>query len=137
MGTYSSTHLGTFNHHLVKMKKDYLAQAVSTFLPWTVLHYDNHEKRGVLKNCVDFALLWFPKYVWIVTRGWCIKFATGLNIIIGIAQKVYEWSSCPFAKIIPPWKNHFGKITAWSHIYFLNYRISLYSCRGNYSFLKL
>ena len=45
------------------MKKDYLAQAVSTFLPWTVLHYDNHEKRGVLKNYVDFVLLWFPKYL--------------------------------------------------------------------------
>ena len=66
MGAYSSTHLGTFTRHLVKMKKDYLAQAVSTFLPWTVLHYDNHEKRGVLKNYVNFILLWFPNYVRIV-----------------------------------------------------------------------
>jgi hypothetical protein len=63
VGTYSSTHLGTFTHHLVKMKKDYLAQAVSTFLPWTV-HYDNHEKRGVLKNYVDFVLFSFPKYIY-------------------------------------------------------------------------
>ena len=32
------------------MKKDYLAQAVSTFLPWTVLHYDNHEKKKGTKK---------------------------------------------------------------------------------------
>ena len=45
-------------------------------------------------------------------RGWCIKFATGLKIIIGIVQKVYDWSGCPYAKTIPPRENHFGKITA-------------------------
>ena len=32
------------------------------------------------------------------SRGWCIKFATGLNTIIGIVQKVYEWPDCYFAK---------------------------------------
>ena len=36
-------------------------------------------------------------------RGWCIKFATGLNIIIGIVQKVYEWPGCYFAKMILLW----------------------------------
>ena len=36
-------------------------------------------------------------------RGWCPKFAPGLNIKIGIVQKVYEWSNCPFAKMILQW----------------------------------
>ena len=46
---------------------------------------------------------------------------TRLNIIMGIVQKVHEWSSCPFAKMCPPWENHFGKIPVWPPIYFLNY----------------
>ena len=54
-------------------------------------------------------------------RGCLIIIWTGLNIKIGIIQKVYEWSSCPFAKMIPRLENHFGKIPAWSLIYFLNY----------------
>ena len=55
-------------------------------------------------------LLWFSlELVSLDTRGWCAKFATRLNIKISIVQKVYEWSSCPFAKIIPPWVHHFGK----------------------------
>ena len=40
-------------------------------------------------------------------RGWCIKFVTGLNIIIGIVQKVYQWPGCYFAKMILQWENHF------------------------------
>ena len=35
-----------------------------------------------------------------VHKGCTLKFATGLNIKIGIVQKVYEWSNCPFAKMI-------------------------------------
>ena len=54
-------------------------------------------------------------------RDWFPKFANGLNIIIGIVQIVYEWSSCPFAKIIPPRENHFGKRATWSLKRFLNY----------------
>ena len=42
-------------------------------------------------------------------RGWCPKFAPGLNIKIGMVQKVYEWSNCPFAKKIPPLENHLAK----------------------------
>ena len=26
-----------------------------------------------------------------------------------MVQKIYEWSSCPFAKMIPSWESHFGK----------------------------
>ena len=55
------------------------------------------------------------------TKGWCPKFASGPNIIIDIVQKVYEWSSCRFAKMIPRFEDLFGKIPAWSLIYFLNY----------------
>ena len=32
---------------------------------------------------------------------------TGLNVKIGIVQKVYERSSCPFAKMIPRLKKYF------------------------------
>ena len=44
--------------------------------------------------------------------------------MIDIVQKALEKSSCPFVKMIPPLENHFGKITAWSLIYFLNYAFS-------------
>ena len=36
-------------------------------------------------------------------RGWCPKFSPGLNSKIGIVQKVYVWSNCPFAKMILQW----------------------------------
>ena len=49
------------------------------------------------------------------------KKLTGLNIIIGIIKKVYEWPGWNFAKMIHPQGNHFGKRTAWSLIYFFNY----------------
>ena len=54
-------------------------------------------------------------------KGWCDEFDSRLNIIIGIFQKVYEWPSCPFTKLIPPWVHHFGKRTVLSLIYFLKY----------------
>ena len=54
--------------------------------------------------------------------GWVPKFATGLIYQIRYSSKtIYKWSSCPSAKMIRPWVNHFGKITAWSLIQFLNY----------------
>ena len=56
-----------------------------------------------------------------VTRGRCPKFATRLDIKIGIAQKVYELWNCSFAKILPWWDNHFGKRTVSKLIYFLSY----------------
>ena len=56
-----------------------------------------------------------------VFRGWGSKFATRLNIKIDIVQKVYEWLSCPFAKMIPPWGNQFDKISDWSQIKLLKY----------------
>ena len=62
-------------------------------------------KRDVLKFCMLTQTLVHP-----LCRGWCPKFATGLYIIIGIVRKVFEWSTC-----------YFAKRTAWSLIYFLNY----------------
>ena len=41
--------------------------------------------------------------------------------VISHSSKVYEWSSCLFAKMILPLGDHFGKRTAWSLIYFLSY----------------
>ena len=46
---------------------------------------------------------------------------TGLKIKIGIVQKVYEWWSCPLAKMIPLGGNRFGQRTVSSLIYFLIY----------------
>ena len=37
-----------------------------------------------------------------LTRGWVIIIWTGLNIKIGIAQKVYEFWNCSFVKMIVP-----------------------------------
>ena len=76
--------------------------SVNSFLPWIVF-------RATIQCTI------FPH------RGCFPKFVNGLNIKIGIFQKVYEWPSCPFVKMIPWWENHFGKRTAWSLIYFLNY----------------
>ena len=53
-------------------------------------------------------------------KGWCDEFGSRLNIIIGMVQKFYEWSSCPFAKMMYWLGDQFGKRTAWSLIYFLN-----------------
>ena len=63
-----------------------------------------------------------PRESFLSFRVWCPKFAPWLNIKLDIVQKVYEWSSCPFAKKIPPQENHFGQRTVSSLIYFFNYR---------------
>ena len=44
-------------------------------------------------------------------RGWVIFIWTGLNIKIGIAQKVNELWNCSFAKMIVPSGENFGKRT--------------------------
>ena len=46
---------------------------------------------------------------------------TGLNIKIVLDNKLYEWPGWYFAKKIPTVYDHFGKISGWSLIYFLNY----------------
>ena len=53
---------------------------------------------GFVNNCVE-------------SRGWVIIIWTGLNIKIGIAQKVYELCNCSFAKMIVPPEKNFGKRT--------------------------
>ena len=74
------------------------------------------EKKNVRKEVIQ------PKPIY---RDWSSKFVTVLNMIIGCSSKS-EWSNCPFAKMIPSWENHFGKITAWSVIYFLIYSLLSY-----------
>ena len=56
-----------------------------------------------------------------MTRVCLIIIWTGLNIKIGTFQKVYEWPSWFFAKMILQLGDHFEKRTDWSLIYFLNY----------------
>ena len=55
------------------------------------------------------------------SRGCLIIIWTGLNIKIGIVQKVYEWQSWYFAKMIVESGDYFGKRTASSLKHFLNY----------------
>merc|ERR1712051_1174157 len=55
------------------------------------------------------------------SRGCHIIIKTRLNIKIGIVQKVYYLSSCVFDKMIPRLENYFGKVPAWSLIYFFKY----------------
>ena len=55
------------------------------------------------------------------TKGWSPNFATGLSVIIAIDQKIYEWQDCSFARIVYSKAGHFGKMTAWLLLYFLNY----------------
>ena len=54
-------------------------------------------------------------------KEWYDEVETGLNIIIAIVQKVYEWPSCPLAKMISQGVHQFGKRTVWSLLYFLNH----------------
>ena len=35
-----------------------------------------------------------------LTWGWSPKFATGLNVVISIEQKIYEWPDCSFVKMM-------------------------------------
>ena len=81
---------------------------------------------GAMKNLryvrhyYNLLLIWNRS--WILTlqcRDWFPKFANGLNVIIDIVQKVYEWSSCPFAKMILQLGGHFDRKTPWSLIYVL------------------
>ena len=39
------------------------------------------------------------KYRFLKSRGWSQKFATGLNVTIGVDEKIYEWPGCSFAKM--------------------------------------
>ena len=63
-----------------------------------------------LLDCISLIAL----FKIIRTRGCPIIIWTGLNIKLGIVQKVYECSNCPLAKMIPRLENHFGKTPASS-----------------------
>ena len=91
-----------------------------------------HGKHSLWKKQIEnwtsqanFVLSFIPGLIQsleiIIHRGCFPKFANGLNNKIGIFQKVYVWPSCSFVKMISWWENHFGKRTAESLIYFLNY----------------
>ena len=43
------------------------------------------------------------EYLVCITWGWSPKFETGLNFMIGIDQKIYEWPGCSFPKMINSW----------------------------------
>ena len=85
---------------------------------YTCMYYIRLEQIGLhlkeLAGKFDFDVLSLC-----TDRGCPIIIWTGLNIKIGIVQKVYERSICPFFKMIPQLENHFGKKPVWSLIYFL------------------
>ena len=96
----------------------------------TQTHWDNQKlwllwicktSREIQKGHVLFSQPCALKSVNLQYKGWRDEFDGRLNIIIGIVQKVYEWPSCLFTKLIPLWLHNYGKRTAWSLIYFLNY----------------
>ena len=61
----------------------------------------------ILKQIREMTFLFYlPTPIGCVIIIW-----TGLNIKIGIAQKVYELWNCSFVKILPWWDNDFGKRT--------------------------
>ena len=91
---------------------------VCTFSLWISLSIKLRTSKFRNQFTNQFKIFW--------TRWWCPKFAPGLNIKMGIVQKVYEWSSCCFAKKISPFKNHLGKMTVWSLIYFWTMPILLF-----------
>ena len=64
----------------------------------------------------------------LVLRGWSIKFATGLITKIDIVQKVYKWSSCPFAKMILPKRGSFWqKDSLITHILWCTTTLDLFA----------
>ena len=67
----------------------------------------NKSIKKCIQNSIAYtSLIWkmllhsFWIYLPCHTRGWSPKYATRLNIIIGIVQKVKEWPSCSFAKMM-------------------------------------
>ena len=38
--------------------------------------------------------------IFLQNRGWSLKFATGINVIIGIYQKIYEWPDYSITKMM-------------------------------------
>jgi hypothetical protein len=94
----------------------------------SVLLRNSNQQQTVYKYTTSRLILklkyWNTKFLNIVSfwrRDWSPKFATGLNIIIGIDQKIYLWQGCSLAKMMYSKGNHFGKRRAWSLLYFLNY----------------
>ena len=65
--------------------------------------------------------LFLPKIFQSENIDCCPKFVTGPNMRHRHSSKSIRVPSCPFAKVIPPLVNHFGKRTAWSLKYFLIY----------------
>ena len=76
------------------------------FLPISILinfSWANSHNFFIMEKS-KFTLLFNICWNWLIySRGWCPKFAPGLNIKIGIVQKVYEWAKCPFSKLILQW----------------------------------
>ena len=94
---------------------------VNTFIKYLSIIWGNFNKRFYDK-CQVKELCDISEKDWLnLTRDWFPKFANERNIKIDVVHKVYEWPSCLFVKIFPSWENHFGKRTAWSLIYFMNY----------------
>ena len=72
------------------------------------------------QTCFRILILFLQsKFSISVYRDWFPKFENWQNIKIGIVQKIQEWPSCSFAKMILQLWGHFDKKTPWSLIYIL------------------
>ena len=87
-----------------------------SIVTWLLLHFYKQLLTFFISSNIRIEFYPQPQL-----RDCCIKFATGINMIIDIAQKVYKWSGCSFAKMVLSWDNHFGKRTTWLLIDILNY----------------
>ena len=59
------------------------------------------------------------------SKFWCFPWFPW-NSLLCVILPYTVWSSCPYAKIIPSWENHFGRTTVSSLIYFLNHSLLWY-----------
>ena len=104
------------NVHITKQEKGHPAAYICCLQKLLIFKFALH-----ICKCNSNLLLSRSRCGWLspnttsnlVYRGWFRKFATGLNVIIGIVQKVYEGPGCCFAKMILPWGDRFGQRTAW------------------------
>ena len=87
---------------------------------WTIIK-SAQLKTVFLIPSFDIEQDWKENVILIHYRGCFPKFANGLHIKISIVQKVDEWPSISFAKMITSLGDEFAKGTAWSLIYFLKY----------------
>ena len=92
------------------------------------------------RKVTSSSLSWLVVYLWVFRlfmKGKFDAYVLWPLAKIETDQKVYQWSNCPFAKMIPSWENHFGKITVLSLTYFLIYSLFSYLAQSQILVISL